>query len=678
MKRGKAKRSQNVGGVLQEEMFAPESDWTPTPLNDLPQSWQGVKRVGFDVETREHDIKKLGPGVRHPDCYIVGYSFCLDGEVSAYVPFRHLGGGNLDVDQSLGYLADRFKEFDGEVITANGGYDMDYSLQAGVTFPKVKRWRDVLVTDNVINERHRRYNLQSVSERHGFEGKETKLLDEAAEAYGIKRYEMWKLHSKYVGPYGDGDAVLPVKVYEKQEKLISDGDLTVVNDLESDLLPVLVMLRRQGLLVDWDRLEQIERWSTEREAEQLARVKKMTGYDIGVGNVWKPGRVAKALENLGVVFTGKPELSQAVLADLGPCGEAIIRARKFNKLRTTFAQSLRNHAVNGRIHPGYNQTRVEKEDGTEAGARFGRLSGDHPNIQQQPARDEFAKMWRSVYLPEPGCEWAACDFSQQEPKWTIHYAELMGLAGAAEAAQAYRDNPATDNHKLMTTIIHGAAVVDNPKYESLRTAAKQIFLGLCYGKGGAAFCRDLGLPTRWAWYVRGEGVYTRETQAEAVAAAKGARLWEAAGEEGQAMLDKFNEGVPFVTKFAKKAEEVAKARGYVRTTLGRRCHFVMDKFGNYMESHKALNRIIQGSAADQVKMAMVKLHAAGLPMQIQVHDEIGASVADRAQAEAIAEVMRDAVACNVPAKVDIEMGPTWGHSMLKDNERFDGLELVRT
>jgi DNA polymerase I-like protein with 3'-5' exonuclease and polymerase domains len=279
-------------------------------------------------------------------------------------------------------------------------------------------------------------------------------------------------------------------------------------------------------------------------------------------------------------------------------------------------------------------------------------------MQQQPARDEFAKMWRSIYIPEEGSLWAACDYSQQEPRWTTHFAAVMKLQGAPEAAQAYWDDPNLDNHTFM------ADLTGLP-----RKQAKNIYLGLCYGEGGAKLCHDLGLPTRWA-FSRGKGrerrldfFATREEAFAARAEEGEGFVFQAAGEEGQQILDTFDGRAPFIRKLAKAAERRAKERGFIITAGGRRLHFPQRDDGSYDWAHKALNRLIQGTSADQTKRAVVELDRAGHYLQLQVHDEVDGSVANKEEGEAMATIMREAMPAKVPFRVDVEIGPSWGESM---------------
>lgn len=669
--------------MLQLPLWEPESSWRPPRVADLP-SWRGAKRVGFDVETCDPHLKQLGPGPRR-DGYMVGFSFALEDGPSHYVPLRHAGGDNVEnPDAALRYLRDQARDFQGLLVGANMSYDLDYAAEEGAVFRDVQFFRDVQIADPLINELHDRYSLEVICERLGLPGKDEALLAEAARHYGVDpKGGLWKLPARFAGPYAAEDALRPLQVLRRQERLLDEQNLWEVFDLESRVLPVLVKLRRRGVRVDEERLARVERWSLEQESQALAEVREMTGVAVAVGDVWKAAALAPALEAIGVrvnytMSRGKtPKRQYSIDKDFlarvdHPVAEKLAWARKVNKLRTTFAASIRTHLVNGRIHCSFNQLRKTKEDhegGDTRGAAYGRLSSENPNMQQQPARDEFAKMWRAVYLPEEGCQWFANDYSQQEPRWLVHFAELVGMPGAQEAAQRYRDDPDTDNHDMMTELIHGREAIqswDKARYKKERFDCKQIFLGRCYGMGGYKLCRQLDLPTRWAVYF-GYGRPARyfQTRAEAEECARndGGRAWPAAGEEGQQILDTFDERLPFVRGMARKCSKLAESRGYIRTISGRRCRFPVDAAGRYDWTHKALNRLIQGTSADQMKKAMVEGDAAGHYIQLQVHDEVDGSCETEGKARELAEIMAHAYPSNVPFKIDVELGPSWGESM---------------
>jgi DNA polymerase I-like protein with 3'-5' exonuclease and polymerase domains len=657
------KRKLDNSDSLQLPMFLPESDWRPPRLGDLPE-WPRNGRVSIDIETKDPHLKELGPGPRRKTGFIAGVGFAIEDGPSFYLPVRHKGGNNVEnPDAVWAYLATQARSFQGILTGANFGYDLDWlSTAEGVDFLRGNcTLRDVQVADPLIYEMHDRYNLEVLCERWGLPGKDEVLLREAASVYNTDpKLGLWKIPGRFVGPYGERDCVAPLQVLRKQEKQIEEQGLWDIFNLECSVQPVLIKMRQRGVRVDEDRLAQVEDWSQQQEAEALAAVHHLTGVKHTVGDVWKAKAIAPALEHIGVVLKstaqGAPQIDKDVLAGVDhPVAEKLAWARKVNKLRTTFAQSVRTHMVNGRIHCTLNQLRRTKEDGNTRGAAYGRLSCENPNLQQQPARDEFAKMWRSIYLPEEGALWGCDDYSQQEPRMLVHFAELLELTGAEAAAERYRTDPSTDSHQMM------ADLTGIP-----RKRAKIIYLGLCYGMGGGKLCRSLDLPTRWAVFSRGKqtSFHYFESRLEALEHSSqfGGRVFEAAGEEGQRILDTFNKRAPFVREMAKRAEAVAKRRGYIKTVGGRRCRFPQAKNGGYDWAHKALNRLIQGSSADQTKKALVECDRQGYFIQLQVHDEIDGSFQSRGAAEAMGEVMANVYELGVPFKVDVEVGSSWGEA----------------
>lgn len=648
-------------GPLQMPLFAPESTWELPAMEALP-SWKEAKRVCIDVETKDQHLKQLGIGARRGG-YIVGIGFTIEDGPSAYLPIRHEGGDNLDEAQVLRYMRDQAAVFTGDLVGANMQYDLDYCLNEEIDFKQVRYFRDIQVADPLIYELHDSFSLQNIALRLGFSGKDTCLLEEAARIYGVDpKSGLWRLPGRFVGPYGERDTQEPLRILRRQERKIDDDELWDIWNLESRVLPCLVRMRRRGVRVDLERLRGVEEWSLTQEAEALAKVKHHTGVAISVGDVWKAGALAPALEAIGLKLEetsqGQPQIDKFLLGSVDhEVTRSIAWARKVNKLRTTFAASVRTYMTNGRIHCTFNQIAREDEKGDQKGARYGRLSCVDPNLQQQPSRDEFATMWRSIYVAEEGTEWAANDYSQQEPRWTTHFAAVMNLPKAKEAAQAYWNDPNLDNHQFM------ADLTGLP-----RKYAKNIYLGLCYGEGGAKLSRDCGLPTRWA-LASGRGrerriayFENREVALQARREIEDGYMFEAAGQEGQEIIDKFDNRAPFIRQLAKKAEEQAKKRGFIKTIAGRRLHFPQRPDGSFDWCHKALNRIIQGSSADQTKEALVELDSAGHFIQLQVHDEIDGSVASREEALAMAAVMRDIRKAEVPFKVDTEIGPSWGEA----------------
>ena len=637
--------------ALQMPMFtSADSAWRPPQLVDLP-SWKGARRVAIDIETCDPQLKKLGPGVRRGG-FICGVSFALEGDRAYYLPLRHFGGDNMPHDRTLYYLISQAREFQGEIVGANFQYDLDFLAEAGVVFPNVKRIRDVQIADPLLYELHNSYSLGAILKRWGYnDGKDESLLEQAAKDHGLDpKSEMWKLPARFVGPYAEGDVDRLCELIDRQEEELRRQDLWGIYELESKLQPILLKMRRRGVRVDQDQLDRVEKMAQQSEIRDAAEISRLTGVQMGIDDCNKKKITAAALETVGVKLkttdTGQPKIDQAVLEQIDhPVADLILHAKKANKIRTTFVKSVREHMVDGRIHATFNQLRRTRETGDEAGAKYGRLSCADPNLQQQPSRDpEYAKLWRAIYVPDHGKQyWLAADYSQQEPRMLVHFAELVGLDGAREAAERYRNDPKTDNHAMMTQMIYPDLTPADGTWKDRRGECKQIFLGLCYGMGSGKLAKSCGLPAE-------------------VKRRQDGSTYLVAGPEGVALLDRFDRAVPFVRGMARLAEKEAKRKGYIRTLLGRRCRFPIGDDDQIEWAHKALNRLIQGSAADQTKKAMVDLDEAGHDVQLQVHDEVCQGVDTVEEARDIAHIMTNCVDLRVPSRVDIELGPNWGEA----------------
>jgi DNA polymerase I-like protein with 3'-5' exonuclease and polymerase domains len=670
---------------MQLPLLTPNSTWTPPKISELP-SWSAAKRVAIDTETCDPTLKTLGPGVRR-GAYIVGYSFAIEDGPKYYIPLRHYGGGNVeDVGAAMGYLREQCAGFTGEIVGANLSYDLDFLAEENIFFPQLKAFRDVQVAEALIDELQMSFSLESICQKYLGVGKNEGLLREAANAYKVDpKKGLHLIPGQFVGAYAEDDANLPLLALRRQEKEIEAQDLWKIFNTESELLPVLVKMRRRGIRVDLDRLSEVEKWSAAEERKALEEIKHLTGVAIPFNSVWQATALVQALVSIGIKIpltpkTKKPSIDKAFLKSINhPVAAAINRARRVNKVRTTFAQSIRDHLTNGKIHCVINQLRKSDdgdEDGEGEGARYGRCSSQNPNMQQQPSNDpEIGPLWKSIYVAEEGQYLCSADFSSQEPRHTIHYAAITKLGSvkvlvdgnyrwvdasekAKEMAERYRQELSIDPHQIFADIIQG-----RPATPVERKQAKDIFLGLCYGMGGAKLCKTLGLPTMMAVRDRTTGrLVPAESEEGKVCVTQGGRIFESAGEEGQRLLDKFDAGAPFVRALSKVCERAATKNGYVRTGAGRKCRFPRDAMGNVDWAYKSLNRLIQGDSADQTKSSMIAADKAGFDMLLQVHDELIANVADMAEAERLGKVMVDCYSLCVPSKVDIAIGKSWGEA----------------
>lgn len=683
-------------------MFPPVSAWKAPDLSSLP-SWEGQPLVSMDTEFRDATLRKYGCGARR-GAEIAGYSFAFQDGFKAYIPIRH-PEGNVDCVQGLNYARDNAKHFKGKLLGAHLTIDVDMMNNeklGPILFPQIQGMSDVLVNDPLIYELNQGYGLEDVAHRRGFEGKDETMLKDAAGIYGADTSKKtWKaivpdLPAKYVGPYGEEDAWLPIPIYFKQREIAEAEGLIEIFDLEGAVTPVLLKMRQRGVLIDFDHLAKVDAWAHTEERETLDKMFHVTGYRIHVGDTMKTNACVPAFAACGVQvpMTRDPKtkklkysLDKEFLAKISEpetkkfeekskhaqAAVLFLYARQMAKLYGTFCKQVRDYSTNGRLHTTFRQIIGANEKNEKSGAAFGRLSSAKPNLQQQPSRAKYANFFRQIYLPEPGTEWGCLDYSCQEPRWTIHFANVLGLKGADKIAAEYRSNVRIDPHQAMADLVH------LPRKDS-----KIVFLALCYGEGGAKLCKNqLGLPTRWAVRYRDSGKMEYfESKGQAVKARKEydgeASYYEVAGAEGQAILDTFNSGAPYIKALAKMAERRAASTGKIRLLGGRVVNFPQDHNGQYQWSYKALNRLIQGTSGMQMKMAMVEI-ARSMPevfIQLAVHDELDGSFTSVKQMKDVAQIMRTVAGqTHVPFRIDIEKGRSWGelHQVCGD---FDCHELI--
>lgn len=632
-----------------------EIAWRPPTLSSLP-SWAEAKRISIDLETHDPQLDSLGPGVRRGG-YVIGCSFKIEDGPKHYLPIRHLED-NLPADAVWAYLLEQSQVFKGELVGANINYDLDYLWENKVMFPNVSMFRDVQVAEPLIDELQLSYSLDNIGIRYGLPGKDERVLRDGAKTYGLHpKKDMYRLPARFVGEYAEQDVALPLQILRRQERIIEERELGKVYELESKLTPILIKMRRRGVAIDPKALEAVEQWSIEEENKELAKIYTLTGCRLSSEDLNKSAALVKPLKqalpglrfNMTTAKVPKESIDKEFLAGLKhPVADAIKRGRKFNKLRNTFCNSIREHAINWRIHATFNQMRKssDDEDADDQGARYGRLSGSDPNLQQMPARDpETGQRWRTIFIPDAGKLWAAIDYSQAEPRLTYHYAYISNCTGAYRIIERFCKDLKADSHTEFAKLCWTDAVLAAPDFKKKRGYAKELFLGLTYSMGGGKLCRKLGLPTAMKYIERLQ------------------KTIEVAGPEGQEILDTVDRQMPFLKQLARLCEARAKQVGFIKTILGRHCHFPKNEDGTYDWCHKALNRLIQGSSADQMKQAIVNCDAAGFYLQLTVHDELDTSVSSPEEAEGIAQVMRTAVPLSLPVKVDVELGTSWGASM---------------
>ena len=610
-------------------LFTPETEWVmPEELKDL----RGAKEIAIDLETNDPHLKELGSGNVTGKGHIAGIAVAVEGW-SGYFPIQHESNGNMDKKLVFSWLQDMFNQEDTTFIFHNAMYDICWLRSAGLIIKG--KIVDTMIAASLIDENRLSYQLNTLSRHYIAMGKDESILNAAAKEYGIDaKKDMWRLPAMFVGQYAERDAESTLKLWKRLETELYQQELWDIFNLETKLFPCLVDMRFKGVRVDLEKADNIKNSLIHKEKKILAKIKALTGVDV---EIMAARSIAKAFDKLKLPYdrtekSKEPSFTKNFLQNHPhELPKAIAEARELNKAHSTFIDSITKHAVDGRIHADINQIRSDS-----GGTVTGRFSMSNPNLQQIPARHpELGPLIRSIFIPEEKHTWGSFDYSQQEPRILVHYAKLQNLAGVDEIVDAYNAGDA-DFHQV---------VADMAGIE--RKQAKTINLGLMYGMGKNKLMAELGLMK----------------------------------ESAEKLIKQYHTKAPFVKQLMDNVSRKANDRGKIRTLLGRACHFDLwqpVQFGvhkplpleqarkEYDEplkrafTYKALNKLIQGSAADMTKKSMVALYENGIIPHIQIHDEVDISVESDEKAEEIIEIMESAVTLKVPNKVDYEQGKNWG------------------
>ena len=614
--------------TFQQILFTPQTEWVvPEELKDL----RGHKEIAIDLETCDPELTERGSGNVTGRGRIVGIAVAVEGW-SGYYPIAHEGGGNMDKKLVLNWLQDLFKQ-DAVFVFHNAMYDVCWLRSSGITPPA--KIVDTMIAASLVNENRWSFRLDALAKEYAGIGKDEAVLQAAAREYGIDaKKDMWKLPSMFVGQYAERDAESTLKLWHRMKIELSDQDLWTIFDMETKLFPCLVNMRFKGVRVDVEKADTIKKQLIDKENKIINKIKDLTGVSV---ELWAAASIAKVFDALKLPYdrtekTGAPSFTKNFLSNHpNEIAQGISYAREINKAHTTFIDTIVKHSHKGRIHADINQ--IRSDDG---GTVTGRFSMSNPNLQQIPVRHkELGPLIRSLFIPEENHKWGVFDYSQQEPRILIHYAKLQRLDGINEIADAYKEGNA-DFH---------SAVAKMAGIE--RSQAKTINLGLMYGMGKNKLMAELGLMK----------------------------------EAAEKLISQYHAKAPFIKQLMQAVSRRADESGRIRTLGGRVCHFdlwepttfgaglpkphaeALKEYGFGIKragTYKALNRLIQGSAADMTKLSIIALSEAGIVPHIQIHDELDISVESDDHAKKIVEVMESSIKLEIPNKVDYEFGDNWG------------------
>ena len=610
-----------------------DSDWVcPSEYPDL----RAADEIAIDLETKDPELKKYGAGWAYGKGHIVGFAVAALGK-QYYFPIAHDAGGNMDLSITVAWMEDLLKS-PATKIFHNAAYDLGW-LKAN-NFVVNGKIVDTMIAAALIDENRWSFSLNACAKDYLGEIKNETFLNEKAKEWGIDpKQDLWRMPAGYVGFYAEQDAGLTLRLWQRFKAEIQQQSLNDVWEMEMALLPILIEMRSKGIRVNEEKAQLLKKEFIQKENKLLKKIKDET--TLGV-DIWAARSVAQVFDRVGIDYpltqkSGEPSFTANWLANCEhPIAQLIREAREVNKFHSTFIDSIQRFVHKGRIHAEINQLRSD-----QGGTVSGRLSYANPNLQQIPARNkEFGNKIRSLFLPEEGKQWGSFDYSQQEPRLVAHYSSAIGqnFDGSEEFIKAYQDESA-DFHQIVADMA-----------EISRTQAKTINLGLFYGMGKNKLSKELGISK----------------------------------DKAEILLNKYNSRVPFVKKLAEAVTQSASKFGFIRTIKGRKCRFDkwepatfgMNQAMNYNEAkanygnnirraftYKALNRLIQGSAADQAKQAMIECFKMGYTPLLQIHDELCFSVYDEKDMKNIKDCMENAIEnLRVPFKVDVELGLNWGET----------------
>ena len=615
-----------------------EEMWnTPTEYPDLSR----YKTLAVDLETRDPNIKTKGPGWARNDGYVVGIAIA-GGEESWYFPIRHQNGHNLDPKMTLRWLKKQMETPHVAKVFHNATYDLGWLRAEGIEVQGPIY--DTMIAAPLIDENRFSYALDPLAKQYIGMRKDERTLRAWAADWGVDpKADMWVLPPAAVGAYAEQDAVVTLKLWNYFQAEIERENLNSILELETSLIPLMLDMKTRGVPVDVDRAERAGGELQAKVKSLRAEIKRKTGVDV---DPWAAASVEKMFQALNLEYPRTPEVvdedgkvtsggapsftKQFLQAHPHEVCQMLVRLREFDKADGTFINTILEHQHKGRIHCEFHQLRSD-----EGGTVTGRFSSSNPNLQQIPARDpEIKKLIRGLFIPEQGQMWGSFDYSSQEPRLLVHFAATLPDGMRHPMVDGIVEQYHTGDVDLHQMVADFAGIT--------RKEAKVINLGIMYGMGKAKLANQLDISTKEA----GELLETHQSK------------------------------VPFVKGLAELASTQAMKNGQIRTLLGRKCRFhlweprtwdaknkalphdeAQKEYGPGIRrafTYKALNKLIQGSAADQTKKAMADCYSEGLIPMLTVHDELCFSVESEAQAARIKEIMETGLnhVLKVPTRVD--------------------------
>ena len=598
-----------------------------TQYHDFSQS----KLIAYDIETYDPNLTEKGPGVFRNDGYMLGFSLADESGFAEYYNVGHPDCSAREKEKNLDYLR-KVLALPATKVGTRIQYDAIWT-EIGYGIPIAGVLADIAIAEALLDENLMNYDLDSMAHKYLGEGKKKGRPEQICEDNGWKgdfRKHLWKMPYTDVREYGVGDAYQPIKIYTTQLKLLAAQELITVFDMENKITRGLIIMFKNGVLIDPAKREQ----NIKEMHEEIAKRKTAMFSAHGTFNYNSSKQLAGLLDSLGVEYPINPETKNPILdrhqlerlAPQVPFVSDIIILKKLDKICSTFLEGslTENVALDGRIHCTFYNTKTESEGGLR-GTRSGRFSCANPNLQQIPSYDKkdiekdpfkawYTRKCRELFIPEEGCDWGKIDYSQIEYRFMAHFACEPG--GQAVRDQ-YIEDPHTDYHGMIE------------KLTGLpRKLAKNLNFGVGYGMGANHMAEFFGWDIEYCYE----------------------------------MLNTYHTKAPFIKATMRQVELLARSQGFIRTFLKRRSRLLDKK-----KAYTMFCRLCQGSAADLSKQAYIDIMDSGildvLKVHVTVHDEFDFSVPrTKVGHEAFAEaqhLMENALKLRVPIIAEAELGPNW-------------------
>ena len=567
--------------------------------------------VSFDTETTSTEAI---------NAELVGLSFCVEEKQAFYVP---VPADRQEAEKIVNIFKPLYESEEILKIGQNMKYDIEVLGNYGIEVRG--KMFDTMIAHYLIQP-ELRHNMDYMAEI--YLGYQTIHIEELIGPKGKGQKNMRDLTPEQIYEYAAEDADITLQLKNKLEpELKKYGAEDLFYNIEMPLMPVLAEMEMNGVKIDTDSLKETSGVLTSRMKEIESRIYELAGMEFNIASPKQVGEVLfdklKIVEKAKKTKTGQYVTNEEVLQSLKHKHEIvadILEHRGLKKLLGTYVDALPKliNPRTGHIHTSFNQTVTAT----------GRLSSSDPNLQNIPVRGEDGKEIRKAFIPEPGCEFFSADYSQIELRVMAH------LSGDKNMIEAFREG--YDIHAATAAKIYKEDINDVSRDQ--RTKAKRANFGIIYG------ITVFGLAERL----------------------------EISRDEAKQLISGYFETFPKVKEYMDKSIQRARTMGYAETLFHRRRYLADINSHNAtvrgFAERNAINAPIQGTAADIIKVAMIRIHrrfkAEGIQskMILQVHDELNFSVLPEEHEKVeriVMEEMQNAFEMQVPLVADSGWGKNW-------------------